>query len=394
MARNQARGSETFAEPGGSKTGRLSALKIAAPLAMAVVLATLCVYFLWREARSVTTLEAPRAPSVSPALANLQRTKVDPSEIPYGTPTSKDPFHWPETRPERHGGDFPRWNLKDFPEGWNPEVAKKIHDLFEAMDFDGYDEEKLLALAGVRKALVEYLATLGPEAVPTLQAILNAEGDFVDRRKIIEALGNLGPQTEEATFVLRDFFLARSKNPENLSEMGHVIEAMGQLKNATSFDTLKGFIERPELHRYRDKFLAALGDHPRHEEAIGTFLDSLHNDPLEQVRNKAAQSLGKVASPDTLSDLYAAVDGERWWIAKQTILGTIGKIGDPSSLPFLEEKAKNSKEPAVRLSAAGAIRRIGTSSGQQILREIARTEPDPLTRQHFQSWVAEDATKR
>jgi HEAT repeat protein len=392
--RNQASRSGPFAEPIGLETHKLRALKIAAPLAMAVALAGVCLYFLWREARNPDATAASSASRVDQALASLQRTKVNPEEIPFGSPTANDPFRWPQTKPERSSGEFPRWNLKDFPEGWSPEIAKKIHDYFEAMDFDGHDREKVLTLAKTRKDLVDFLASLGPDAIPTLQAILNAEGDFVDRRQIIEALGNLGPQSEEATLVLRDFFMARYKDPQNLSEIGHVIDAMGHLKNATSFDTLSNFIQRQDLHRYRDKFLVALGDHPRREEATGTFLDSLLNDQLEQVRNKAAQSLGKVASPETLNDLYNALDRERWFYAKQTILGTIGKIGDPSSLPFLEEKAKGAKESGVRLSAAGAIRRIGTASGQQILREIARTEPDPMTRQHFESWVKEDAGKR
>lgn len=382
----------TPAEYSAGLTSHLKALKIAAPLAVAIVLGVLCVYFLLAEARKIA--EPVKSTCSEPALTGLSRTMVEPEEVPFGAPTSLDPFRWPDAKAKRNDGEFPRWNLKDYPKGWNPEIAKRLHEFFEAMDFDGHDQDKLASLAQVRKDLVDYLATLGPDSIPTLQAILNAEGDFVDRRRLLETLGNLGPQSDEATFVLRDFFMSRFQNPENLSEMGHVIDAMGHLQNATSFDTLNDFIQRPDLHRYRDKFLVALGDHPRREEALGTFIESLHNDQSPQARNKAAQALGKVASQDTLNDLYNAVDRERWWIAKQTILGTIGKIGDPSSLPFLEEKAKSAKEPAVRLSAAGAIRRIGTHRGQQLLSEIARTEPDPETRKHFETWAKEDAAKR
>jgi hypothetical protein len=322
-------------------------------------------------------------------VVHFSRTPVPPSEIPYGSPTEVDPFQWPSGPPERYDGEYPRWNLKDLPQGWDPKLASQIHSYFEMMTVDNKDEEKLANLSKIRDDFKDFLAGLGPEALPTLGTILNAEADFVNRRFLLYAIGGLGPQSEAATFLLRDFFMARQGDPQNLSEMYHVIWAMKDLQNDTSFSTLSHFIENPDLEPYREKLVEALGDHRRREEAASVFVDRMRSDDDTKVRNKAAQALGKVKSPDTLGELYAAIDKERYWATKQTMLGSIGKIGDPTSVPFLEDKARNSTEDAVRLSAAGALRRIGTPEAWQILRDLEKAEPKESIRNHIKTWIAE-----
>jgi HEAT repeat protein len=362
-----------------SPRARGTAGRVIAPLSLGILLAGAAVYFTisgGRRSSQPLELAPPEAPGVS-------------EFMPYGTPTEKDPFQWPSKPAPRPGSEYPRWDLKEYPEGWDQSLARSIHDYFDAMEFDPEDDAKLASLHETRKRFTEFLEGLGPEAVPTLVAILNAEGDFVDRRFLIKALGNLGPQTEEATYALRDFFLARRQNEENRSELLHVIEAMGKLQNDTSLQTLGEFVKRDDLHSYRPKLVEALGEHPRREETLGTLVGIMHDDAVIQARNKAAQALGKIRSEDTLGDLYQAFEKEHYWVNKQTILGTIGKIGNPSSYAFLEDKARNAKEPAVRLSAGGALRRLAPAAASTALRDLARTEPDPEVRQRFERWAKE-----
>ena len=363
-----------------SPWARGAVARVVAPLSVGILLASVAVFFGLRGTR-----EQP-APEEATATAELPSVL---QQMPHGTPTEKDPFSWPEKPARRPGVEFPRWDLKEFPEGWDARLAHSIHDYFDAMEFDHEDAEKLASIHETRRQFQEFLDGLGPEAVPTLVAILNAEGDFVDRRFLIKALGGLGPRTEEATYALRDFFLARQVNPENRSELLHVIEAMGELKNVTSLQMLTDFARREDLHSYRPQLVGALGDHPRREETLGTLVGIMHDDPVILARNKAAQALGKIRSEDTLGDLYQAFEKEHYWVNKQTILGTIGKIGDASSYSFLEDKARNAKEPAVRLSAGGALRRLGPSIASTALRDLARTEPDPEVRQRFERWAEE-----
>ena len=358
--------------------------RVVAPLALGMLLASVAVFLAVRGGREQPAQEEAAAPADLPTLAQ---------QMPYGTPTEKDPFRWPAKPAARPGAEFARWDLKEFPEGWDARTAHSIHDYFDAMEVDLRNEEKLASLHETRKQFEEFLEGLGPEAVPTLVAILNAEGDFVDRRFLIKALGGLAPRTEEATYALRDFFLARRQNEENRSELLHVIDAMGKLQNETSLQTLTDFAKRDDLHSYRPKLVEALGEHPRREETVGTLIGIMHDDPVILARNKAAQALGKIRSEDTLGDLYQAFDKEHYWVNKQTILGTIGKIGDMSSYSFLEDKARNAREPAVRLSAGGALRRLGPSVASTALRDLARNEPDPEVRQRFEKW-AEESTRQ
>jgi HEAT repeat protein len=364
-------------------------LKVALPLAIAACLTITSVVLLVHQSRKLSREES--GASAPGAGGKIAAPTVLP--IPMGDPSDPHAFEAPAQPPERFGGKYPRWNLKEFPPGWNEAIAESIHRYFEAMELNFEDEQKILALEQVRKDFEEYLASLGPDAIPTLAAILNAEGDFVDRRFLLYALGNLGPRSEEATFVLRDFLMARYQDPRNRSEVGHVIKAMGHLKNETSFDTLTDMIAREDLHSYRPHLIESLGEHPYREEATGTFVESLRSDPLPTVRNKAAQALGKVQSRETLSELYTAFEREPHWVPKQTILGTIGKIGNPNSIPFLEDQARNAKQPAVRLSAAGALRIINTEYARQLLRELGRAEPDAQTRKHIAQFSQEAERK-
>lgn len=379
---------------GGEPRARLSKIvPVGLPLALAIVLTGTFLYLLVQQAGKSRDSAAP---SLEQALGKLK--DGDASErppVPYGSPTNRRPFERPKELDTRYGGKFPRWDLKDFPEGWNDAVAQALHSYFEELQ---YDPDKPVDFARIEKAreeLKDYLAQLGPEALATLAGVLQVEWDFVNRRMIFETIGDLGPRCPEATFILGDFFVSRFENPENRSEMLHVVDAMGHLRNDTSYSTLLDFIDRgnqnPAYHNYRDKFIEALGEHPRREEAVPTFVESLHNDALTGARNKAAQALGKVRDPETLSELYNAVERERYWVVKQTILGTIGKIGDPSAVPFLESQAHTASENGVRLSAANAIRRIDSPEAENALARLAREESNPELKKRYQDWVKEKA---
>jgi hypothetical protein len=261
------------------------------------------------------------------------------------------------------------------------------------MEIDPKNLKKTEDLEKVREDFRAFLATLGPEALPTLGAILNAESDFVNRRFVIVAIGDLGPKSDDATFILHDFFLARCTDPQNRSEMLHVVKAMGSLQNDTSFQVLTNWIERrddPAMQVFRDTFVESLGDHPRREEALDLFVEQLdHGDYAStQTRNKSAQALGKVASAETLPDLYSAVQKEKHWVVQQTLLGSIGKIGSPDSVPFLTDVVMTAKKPAVRLSAGNALRRIGTPQAMHALNAAARAESDPEVKKRLEIWAA------
>jgi HEAT repeat protein len=339
----------------------------------------------------------PEAAITAPELEEVVSvSESTPLRIPYEDPTAEKPFQKPEV--ERYPGRYPRWNLKEFPKGWDHDLAGAIHSYFEEMEIDLASKDlankaRIAGLEAVRERFREFLAGLGPEAVPTLAAILDIEPDFVDRRFLLYALGDLGKETEEATHVLADFLMKRYEDPRARSELGHAIKAMGNLHNESSLDRLVSFIGDERLHGYRRHLVEALGEHPYRDEAVGTFVEVLREDSLPNVRNKAAQALGKIESPETLNELYMAFQSEPHWVTKQTILGSIGKIGNPSSIPFLEEQARSGKLASTRLSACGALQRLNTPYAQQVLREVARSEPDAQVRKHLETWVSQAAER-
>jgi HEAT repeat protein len=355
-------------------------LKVAVPVALALLLFGI----------SIALLLFTGAPEEAPpTVVQKPAPKVETTAIPFADPSAKVPYAVQE-KPEKFGGRYPRWNLKEFPDGWDHALGETIHHYFKLMEYTPQEKAKLRRLEALREEFREFLRELGPESIATLSAILDVEADFVDRRFLLYALGDLGPQSNEATFALRDFFVKRYENPQSRSELYHSIEAMSRLENDTSFDMLVGFVEgdeHPDAYSYRHKFVKALGEHPFREDATGTFVEAMETDDHPNVRNYAAQALGKIRNPDTLGALYKSFEGEQRWVIQQTILGTIGKIGHATAIPFLEGHARNSSEPAVRLSAAGALRRMDDAYARQVLRELARSEPDPKVRQNIQRWA-------
>jgi len=355
-------------------------LKIALPLALGLicVCAFLFLCFEIRETdRSTTKRDVKPTPEAVPS---------NGPHAPFLDPSAKNPYEKPE--PQRFGGRYPRWNLKSFPDGWNPELADDLHTMFETMEFQGLNQRPP-NLAETRESLKELLASLGPEALPTLGAILNAESDFVNRRFLLYGIGDLGPQSEEATFHLRDFFVRRHEDPQAYSESLHVIRAMSRLQNETSYSTIMSFVGRGNLHRFRPELIRSLGEHPERENAVGSMVEYMRDDAMGNVRNRAAQFLGKVGDPKTLDDLYHGIDAEPQLVVQQTMLGSIGKIGNPNSIAFLENHARRSDRKGVRLSAARAISRIGTPYAFRILKDISRSEPDPGVRQRIEKWAHE-----
>jgi HEAT repeat protein len=312
-------------------------------------------------------------------------------EIPAGDPSAVDP--WAPRPLERFPGKFSRWNLENVPGAWDDAVAERLHGYFDDLHFEQMDSgEVQVRVQRARENLRKYLASLGPEALPTLAKILDVEPDFIARRDLMDAIGGLGRRSDAATWILRDYYVARRSDPVNRSEIGHLIRAMGHLGSDTAYEQLRFFAEDASDGEYRDKFIVELGNHPRRDEAVDVFERTLGDESFG-ARNKAAQALGKVANEATLPALMDAFDHEPMVPAKQTILGSLGKIGSPEAIPFLEAQARGAAESDVRLSAANALRRIVEKTGNEyargLLDQLVRTESSPEVRRYIETWVDE-----
>ena len=363
-------------------------IRIAIPLSLAAVLTVLFVFLVLSELQDPATEEPGPEARQEPAEGVPQRP-VARGDIPTGPPS--EPRRRVQKRRVPAADGFSRWHLPKLPPNWNAELAKDLHTYFELLDKyeRGRSANSAALLMKKREELREFLAGLGPESLETLSMILNSEPDFVYRRFMLAAIGDLGPKTEGATWALRDYFVARQSNPGHRSEMGYLINAMGKLQNDTSYDVLQDLIKNPGFSPYRDKFIWELGEHHRRDEALDFFNDGLNNETSKRNRNKYAQALGKIASPESLPQLYHAFKNENYWVNKQTILGSIGKIGNPNSIPFLAEQARYAGESAVRLSAARALSRIGTPVAMDTLRDVAQSESDEKIQSYMINWSQE-----
>ena len=361
-------------------------LRIAVPFSLAAILTAVIIWMALNDGR--------QEPAEETLSEKVKESTASQSQLAENTAPRKPPTA-PPRRPVRKRGKtsdgFSRWDLSNLPPNWNAELARAIHSYFEKLDIyeKGRSANAASQLMKAREELREFLAGLGPESLETLATILNSEPDFVYRRFMLVAIGDLGPKTDGATWALRDYFVARNTDPKNRSEIGHLIQAMGKLQNETSFDVMQDLIRNPGYKPYREKLIWELGEHHRKDEAADFFHEGLNTETSKKNRNRYAQALGKLAQPGSLPTLYHAYKKENYWVTKQTILGSIGKIGNPNSIPFLEEQARFAGESAVRLSAAKALSRIGTPVAMDTLRDVAESEPDKKTQSYMADWSRE-----
>ena len=373
-------------------------LQIGIPLAVSAGLVTLAIVL---TLRIWQTDETQRPAFVIP--------ETETPQVPE-PPNSGSPDHHATSESESIADvsdtlEISRWNIHPLPEGWDPEVAAGIEKLAVILDVDIAFPDRLRAAQKARDDLIAMLQELGPEALPTLEAILNAESLFVTRRHILLRIGDFGPESEEATFALFKFYKKIHADPKARSELNYVIKAMGKLQNENSLSMLSDMIAADNVSENdRSRFISALGDHPRAEERTELFVDNMVNGQDNHVRNLSAQAIGKLAerrreenvsSGEFLPDLMDAYEGSSRIFVRQTVLGSIGKVGDPSSLSFLEEIARLTPDREIRLSAANAVRRIGQHSGSRrawaILDGLVQTESDAAVRTRMHRWSNESS---
>lgn len=264
--------------------------------------------------------------------------------------------------------------------------------LMEYLDYLRYDRQKYMdngaLVAQMLAELEEFLAGLPPEAVPMLLEILDSEEDFVLRRKILYGLGAIG--SAEAALGLADYYEKLiNLEADKDSEIAHTIRALGEVDSDVSFDLLEDFITTEngrQKHRFR--FVQALGDHSNSAAAVPLFTDLMQDDIHFKVRNNAAQALKKASVHTTAPDLERAVMTEQNNYVRQTMMGALGSIGDTGSISTLENIARNDEDPVNRLSAVSAITKIGGSSAKSILEEIAAKDAHERVRYYAKKGVA------
>lgn len=362
-------------------------LQFALPLAVGLLLIGLFVFLAIQAG-----LQSEPAPAASDPVKPAA-TRESQTELPVGIET----IHPPEIvgqsppKPPQSSG-LKRWNISEYPEGWDPEIAEKIAQLFDRIHYDYTDPDAYVEAARALEELEKYLEGLDGESVPTLATILHHEPFFINRRRMILTLGRLGPENEDTTFHLLDFFNKHKGDIKNSPELNYVVKAMGMLQNETAPAVLGQLIGDETLTPdYRAGFIRSLGDHPDSQESVPLFVENMMNAKAFKMRNNSAQALGKVRDPRTLPQLVTAFEEEPAVYAKQTILGTMGKIGSPTSIPYLGDVARTHKSREVRVSAAKALHRIYESSGSPqalyLLEEISETEPDAAVRQRVIEWI-------
>lgn len=231
-------------------------------------------------------------------------------------------------------------------------------------------------VARARTDLQNLLDSLGPEHVAMLTGILEEEPDFINRRFLLKALGKIGSK-EALNSLLEHYYWANSEGKE--SEVKHTIESLSLANNDASFDILRDFSlsEEDEIHRYR--FVEALTQHSRSEDARDVYGALLEDPSHFRVRQRAAYGFKVSGKKVDAQTVESALLVEKNPYVRQSYLGALGGIRDVNSIPMVQKILSEDNDISTRISAVRALLRIDGANAIQALL-VARNTGDSSDR--------------
>ncbi len=255
------------------------------------------------------------------------------------------------------------------------DVRKQIDDYFQKTQWDSaMDNSTAHRVARARDELEAFLSTLGPEHVDLLIGLLEEEPDFVNRRFLLRALGNIG--TEQAlSGLLEHYWWCQQEQKE--SEVKHTIDAIGSADNDFSFDLLSAYALSDDtlIHRYR--FVGALAASSRSADAVGIYSQLLTDESHFRVRQRAAYGLKISGGLSEAHSIEIALQNERNPYVRQSFLGAIGGIRDVRSIPQVNRILREDEILSTRLSAVRALLRIEGAAAIEALQAARDDSSQP-----------------
>ena len=261
-------------------------------------------------------------------------------------------------------------------------ISNSIFELFQKCQWDkALDASTAHRVARARDDLQELLDGLGPEHVPLLIGMLQEEPDFINRRFLIKALGNIG--SDEALIGLIDHY-HWSVDVDKESEVKHTIDALALANTDMSFRVLREYSLAEDTVQHRYRFVDALTRHERSEEALDIFGELLRDPSHFRVRQRAAYGFKINGANQHSQGLETALAEEANAYVRQSYLGALGGIRDVNSIPVVEKVLLEDQNISTRISAVRALLNIeGSAAIQALLQARDRIDPSQRVQQEI-----------
>ncbi|MHA1879364.1 MAG: HEAT repeat domain-containing protein [Candidatus Heimdallarchaeota archaeon] len=111
----------------------------------------------------------------------------------------------------------------------------------------------------------------------------------------------------------------------------------------------------------------------RTKEALPTLQKAIENENWE-VREAAAEALGKIGTPAAEEALLTAIKKDKDWEVRAAAAEALGKIGTPAAVKALQKAIKKDKDWEVRAVAAEALGTIGTPAAVKALQKAIKKD--------------------
>jgi HEAT repeat protein len=240
------------------------------------------------------------------------------------------------------------------------------------------------------------LIKMGKDAVPYLVEKLDTQ----DAREILTLIDILSKIGEPAVLPLLDCL--KSENKDKIKTASRIL---GDIKDKRAVKSLSGLLDNAD-YNIRANACASLG-----KIGDSTVLDNiifLLEDSVEVVRKSAAVSLGKLNDPRAIDVLIKSFKDKHYSVrmtasislvklgkpavepllkvlndpddnTRYLAIESLGKIKDKRAVPYLLKKLK-SEDWAERAFTIEALGTIGDSKGIKAVKKLAKTETHPFVK--------------
>ncbi len=170
--------------------------------------------------------------------------------------------------------------------------------------------------------------------------------------------------------------------------------AISQMKLAQATDTLIDLAKASKNSDVREKAVFWLGQRKDDPKVLPVLVSIVHNDPSENIREKAVFSISQIESQAALQALVDLARNNSYPDLREKAVFWLGQSDNTNVLEDLIDIAKNDSSPRIREHAVFAISQMDQAEALDAIIDLAYHAGDLETRKKAIFWIGQKASDK